>query len=143
MAGGQPEHPASPIPASLGTWNFKTWNFKIGTFSLPPGPPFDSTPRARATEPIDVRYVAGLARLELTDAECGVFQRQLEAILGHVESLAALDVEGIEPTSYPAPVYDVMREDIPGESLPREAILANAPDQALDQIRVPKVIADA
>jgi Asp-tRNA(Asn)/Glu-tRNA(Gln) amidotransferase C subunit len=36
-----------------------------------------------------------------------------------------------------------MREDLPGDSLPREAVLANAPDQAQDQIRVPKVIADA
>lgn len=96
-----------------------------------------------ATEHIDVRYVAGLARLELTEDETVVFQRQLEAILGHVESLSALDVDGIEPTSYPAPVYDVMREDVAGESLPREAVLQNAPDQAQDQIRVPKVIADA
>ena len=96
-----------------------------------------------AHDPIDVRHVAGLARLELSEQECDVFQKQLEAILGHVESLAALDVSGIEPTSYPAPVYDVMREDLPGDSLPREAVLANAPDQAQDQIRVPKVIADA
>ena len=92
---------------------------------------------------IDVRYVAGLARLELSEEECAVFQRQLDAILGHAESLAALDVTGIEPTSYPAPVYDVMREDVPAGSLPREAVLANAPDRAQDQIRVPKVIADA
>lgn len=96
-----------------------------------------------ATEHIDVRKVAGLARLILSEEECAVFQRQLDAILGHVESLSALDVTGIEPTSYPAPVYDVMREDLPGESLPREAVLANAPDKAQDQIRVPKVIADA
>lgn len=96
-----------------------------------------------AHDPIDVRHIAGLARLELSESECTVFQQQLEAILGHVESLAALDVSGIEPTSYPAPVYDVMREDLPADSLPREAVLANAPDQAQDQIRVPKVIADA
>lgn len=96
-----------------------------------------------AHDPIDVRHIAGLARLELSEHECAVFQQQLEAILGHVESLAALDVAGIEPTSYPAPVYDVMREDLPGDSLPREAVLTNAPDQAQDQIRVPKVIADA
>ena len=96
-----------------------------------------------ATEHIKVSHVAGLARLELTEAECAVFQTQLDAILGHAESLAALDVTGIEPTSYPAPVYDVMREDEPRESIPPEAVLANAPDQAQGQIRVPKVIADA
>ncbi len=96
-----------------------------------------------ATEHIDVRHVANLARLELTDEECRVFQHQLDDILAHVESLAALDVAGIEPTSYPAPVYDIMREDTPAPGLPAAAVLQNAPDQAQDQIRVPKVIADA
>jgi aspartyl-tRNA(Asn)/glutamyl-tRNA(Gln) amidotransferase subunit C len=96
-----------------------------------------------ATEHIDVRYVAGLARLELSEEECTLFQRQLEAILGHVESLGALDVSGIEPTSYSIPVYDVMREDVPRAGIPQVAVLANAPDQAQEQIRVPKVIADA
>jgi aspartyl-tRNA(Asn)/glutamyl-tRNA(Gln) amidotransferase subunit C len=96
-----------------------------------------------ATEHINVSYVADLARLKLSKEEREVFQRQLEAILGHAESLAALDVTGIEPTSYPAPVYDVMREDEPRPSLPPEAVLANAPDQAQEQIRVPKVIAEA
>ena len=112
-------------------------------FPLPPAGAFLSNPPAMATEHIDVHHVAGLARLELNEEECAVFQRQLEAILGHAESLAALDVTGIEPTSYPAPVYDVMREDEPRESIPPEAVLANAPDQAQGQIRVPKVIADA
>ncbi|MDB6078289.1 MAG: Asp-tRNA(Asn)/Glu-tRNA(Gln) amidotransferase subunit GatC [Akkermansiaceae bacterium] len=96
-----------------------------------------------ANQSIDVRRIANLSRLKLTEEECGVFQRQLESILGHVESLGALDVEGIEPTSYPATVYDVMREDVPGPSLPVEAVLQNAPEQAQEQIRVPKVIAEA
>ncbi|GAA5477408.1 Asp-tRNA(Asn)/Glu-tRNA(Gln) amidotransferase subunit GatC [Haloferula helveola] len=96
-----------------------------------------------ATNHIDVRYVAGLARLELSDAECATFQPQLDAILEYAESLSKLDVEGIEPTAHPVPVYDVMREDVPDTSLPVEAVLANAPEQAQQQIRVPKVIADA
>lgn len=96
-----------------------------------------------ATDHIDVRYVAGLARLELTDAECETFQPQLDAILKYAETLGRLDVDGIEPTAHPVPVYDVMREDTPGQSLPVEAVLANAPDQAQGQIRVPKVIAEA
>ena len=92
---------------------------------------------------IDVRYVADLARLELTDAECEMFQPQLDAILKYAESLMQLDVEGIEPMAHPVPVYDVMREDTPHQSLPQEAVLSNAPEQAQQQIRVPKVIADA
>ena len=89
---------------------------------------------------IDVRYVANLARLELSDAEIATFQPQLEAILRHVETLTALDVTGIEPGS---PVFGRMREDIPHGSLSPEAVLRNAPDQAQGQIRVPKVVADA
>jgi len=92
---------------------------------------------------IDVAYVANLARLELSKDEVSVFQGQLDAILGHVATLSELDVTGIEPTSYPSPVFDRMREDIPHESLPREAVLQNAPEQAQFQIRVPKVIAEA
>ncbi len=111
---------------------------------LAPAGAFLSNPPAMAAEQhINVRYVADLARLELSEEECAVFQRQLEAILGHAESLAVLDVTGIEPTSYPAPVYDVMREDELAPGLPQAAVLANAPDQSQDQIRVPKVIAEA
>jgi aspartyl-tRNA(Asn)/glutamyl-tRNA(Gln) amidotransferase subunit C len=92
---------------------------------------------------IDVRYVANLARLELSDDEVAVFQPQLDAILAHVESLSRLDVTGIEPTARPAVVLDRMREDVPHESLAPAAVLLNAPDQAQGQIRVPKVVADA
>jgi aspartyl-tRNA(Asn)/glutamyl-tRNA(Gln) amidotransferase subunit C len=92
---------------------------------------------------IDVRYVANLARLELNEAEVAEFQGQLDAILGYVETISLLDVSGIEPTAYPSPVFDRMRDDEPHESLPLAAVLQNAPDQAQNQIRVPKVVADA
>jgi len=92
---------------------------------------------------IDVRYVAQLARLELSDEEIARFQPQLEAIIEHVETLTQLDVEGIEPTAHAAPVFDRMRDDTPGVSLPIEAVMQNAPDSSQNQIRVPKVVADA
>lgn len=92
---------------------------------------------------IDVRYVANLARLELSDEEVALFQPQLEAILGHVDTLMKLDVSGIEPTAHAAPVFDRMRDDTPHESLPAAALLQNAPDQSQGQIRVPKVVTDA
>lgn len=92
---------------------------------------------------INVRYVANLARLELSDEEVATFQPQLEAILEHVEALTALNVDGIEPMAHPAPVFGHMRDDTPHESLLPEAVLQNAPDQAQGQIRVPKVVADA
>jgi aspartyl-tRNA(Asn)/glutamyl-tRNA(Gln) amidotransferase subunit C len=96
-----------------------------------------------AQNSIDVRYVAGLARLHLSEEECAEFQPQLDAILGHAESLLALDVSGIDATAHPVPVHDVLRQDIPHQSLPVESVLNNAPEQAQGQIRVPKVIADA
>jgi len=92
---------------------------------------------------IDVRYVANLARLELSDEEVALFQPQLEAILQHVEALTQLNVDGIEPTAHASPVFDRMRTDVPHESLPLAAVLQNAPDQAQGQIRVPKVVTDA
>ena len=92
---------------------------------------------------IDVRYVANLARLELSDEEVATFQPQLEAILRHAEALAKLDVTGIEPTAHPAPIFGRLRLDIPHVSLNQAAVLENAPDQAQGQIRVPKVVTDA
>ncbi len=93
--------------------------------------------------PIDVRYVANLARLELTDEEVATFQPQLEAILGHVEALSKLDVSGIEASSQAGVIFGKMRDDVPHESLSQAAMLQNAPDQAQGQIRVPKVVTDA
>jgi aspartyl-tRNA(Asn)/glutamyl-tRNA(Gln) amidotransferase subunit C len=92
---------------------------------------------------IDVRYVANLARLELSDPEVAEFQPQLEAILGYVETLSKLDVSGIDATAHSTHVFGRMREDVPHESLTPEAVLQNAPDQAQGQIRVPKVVTDA
>ncbi|NNC89011.1 MAG: Asp-tRNA(Asn)/Glu-tRNA(Gln) amidotransferase subunit GatC [Akkermansiaceae bacterium] len=92
---------------------------------------------------LDVTYVASLARLDLTAEEAARFQEQLGTVLTFVETLSKLDVEGVEPTAHPAPVLDCLRDDVAGECLPREAILHNAPDSALDQIRVPKVVEDA
>lgn len=91
---------------------------------------------------IDVRYVAKLARLDLTEAEVAVFQSQLDAILGHVESLSAIDLPG-DITASDGTQLGPMRDDQPHTSLPPEAVLLNAPDQAQSQIRVPKVVADA
>ena len=126
----------------------------VGVITTQPLFPTASTwhleiPRAFLTLPamshssIDVRYVANLARLELTDAEVAEFQPQLEAIVGYMETLSQLDVSGIVATAYSTPVFGRMRDDVPHPSLTPEAVLQNAPDQAQGQIRVPKVVADA
>lgn len=91
---------------------------------------------------IDVRYVAKLARLDLTEAEATTFQKQLESIMKHVESLSEVDLPDdleIDDNS----LLGMMRDDTPEPSLPPELVLNNAPDQSQSQIRVPKVVADA
>ncbi len=92
---------------------------------------------------IDVRYVAKLARLELSEEEVAVFQPQIEAILGYAESLSALDISAADSPTHSAQLFGRMRDDIPHQSLTPEAMLQNAPDQAQGQIRVPKVVTDA
>ena len=92
---------------------------------------------------LDVRHIARLARLDLDGDEIATFQPQLQAVLDHVNALTTLDLEGIEPTAHPAPTFGRMRDDSPHDSLTADAVLANAPDQAQGQIRVPKVVTDA
>ena len=89
---------------------------------------------------MDVRYVANLARIELNDQECDTFQGQLDAILGYIEALKDVDVEGIEPTAHASPVFDRLREDLSRPGLGQADLLRNAPESALGQIRVPKVV---
>ncbi len=88
----------------------------------------------------EVEHVAKLARLELSDQEKDMFTDQLSNILTYVEQMNQLDTKGVEPTSHVLDINNVMRDDVPGVSLPREKALANAPDQAAGHYRVPKII---
>lgn len=89
---------------------------------------------------IALKRIAELARLDLTEEELTTFESQLTPILKHIDTLAALDVEGIEPTAHPTPVFDVLRADTARPGLSPEAVLQNAPESAQGQIRVPKVV---
>lgn len=89
---------------------------------------------------IDVARVCELAHFDICAEEMAEFQGQLDNILGYVEKLNELDLDGIEPTMYGQPVVNMFREDVVTESLPRELILANAPDSANDEIKVPKIV---
>jgi aspartyl-tRNA(Asn)/glutamyl-tRNA(Gln) amidotransferase subunit C len=88
-----------------------------------------------------VDHVARLAHLSLTDQERETFARQLEQVLAYAESIQALDVSGVEPMSHAA-ATEVFREDVPRQSLPRETILAAAPDADREAglFRVPRVL---
>ena len=91
-------------------------------------------------EKIDVRYVANLARIELSDDEVKTFQNQLEDVVGYIEKIGELDVDGIEPTSHTHPVMNVFRKDELKPSLDREDVLANAPEEVDSQFKVPKIL---
>jgi aspartyl-tRNA(Asn)/glutamyl-tRNA(Gln) amidotransferase subunit C len=90
----------------------------------------------------EVEHVARLARLELSQEERERMTSQLDAILGYMDALNALDTSGIEPTTTVIPMVTVMREDVVRPSLDREEALANAPDREGMFFRVPRIIED-
>ena len=92
---------------------------------------------------IDVGYVAELARLELTDEERAVFQPQLEDIVGYVEKISEVDVEGVEPMMHGRRLVNAFREDVVGPSLPSETALSNAPARVGDEFLLPKIVEGA
>jgi aspartyl-tRNA(Asn)/glutamyl-tRNA(Gln) amidotransferase subunit C len=86
-----------------------------------------------------VRKVARLARLELSDADLSTMAGQLTAILHYVDQLGQLDTEGVEPLAHPLPVQNVFRSDEPSPSLPVNEALQNAPQRIGDFFGVPAV----
>lgn len=90
---------------------------------------------------VDVRYVADLARIALTDTEAERYQDEIDRIVAYVRQLQELDVDDIEPTAHASPIVNVMRDDVPRLCLSRETVLANAPAVIRDDsFRVPAVI---
>ncbi len=87
----------------------------------------------------DVAHVAWLARLRLTDEELERFTLQLGDVLDHAADVAALDLEGVPPTSHPYPVGNVLRADVLDGGLDRAEVLAQAPETEAGQFRVPPV----
>jgi aspartyl-tRNA(Asn)/glutamyl-tRNA(Gln) amidotransferase subunit C len=92
---------------------------------------------------INVAYVAELARIELTPEEQRLFQRQLETIVGYVEKIGELDLDGIEPTRHGQNLVNVFREDRAIAPEAREPFLANAPERNGFEFRLPKIVEDA
>ena len=90
-----------------------------------------------AISPEEVRHVARLARLTLTDDEVARFGEQLNAILEAVSKVAEVDLSDVPPTSHPLAVVNVFRPDEPRPSLPLEDVFANAPERDGDHFRVP------
>jgi aspartyl-tRNA(Asn)/glutamyl-tRNA(Gln) amidotransferase subunit C len=77
----------------------------------------------------EVRHVAELAKLRLTEAEIEQYAGQLSAILEYAERLQEVDTSSVPPTPYILPLTNVMSEDVPEPSLSNDEALANAPDR--------------
>ena len=84
-----------------------------------------------------VLHVARLARLELTEDEVQKMSEELSAVLGHIEKIGELDLDGVAPTTHVVEVSNALRPDVVAPSLPRDVAFENAPSVADDGFRVP------
>ncbi len=88
----------------------------------------------------DVRAIADLARLELSEEDVALYQRQLSDVLEYFQKLEELDTSQIDPTSSVLPLTNVLRADEAGEALPVDEAVSNAPDSDGEQFRVGAVL---
>jgi aspartyl-tRNA(Asn)/glutamyl-tRNA(Gln) amidotransferase subunit C len=112
--------------------NYLGWAISNGREGMP-----DFKSHAAA---IDVKYVAGLARLHLKDDEVSALQGQLEHIVAFVNQLTELDVSSVEPTAHARPVQNVFRADEPRSGLDHETVMRNAPVTRNGQFVVPRIM---
>jgi aspartyl-tRNA(Asn)/glutamyl-tRNA(Gln) amidotransferase subunit C len=92
------------------------------------------------TSDLDVAYVARLARLNLTDEETELFQKQLGDVLEYAEKLREVDVSNVEAAAHALPIFNVFREDAARDWFTAQQALSNAPRQANGLFIVTKVV---
>lgn len=93
--------------------------------------------------PIDaeqVRHIARLSRIRLTDEEQAAFGKQLADVLAAFDKLQQIDVEGVTPMPHAVERTNVLAEDRPREGLTADAALANAPKRSDELFLVPRVL---
>ena len=90
-----------------------------------------------------VKHVAKLARLGVTEAEVDVLQNQLSVILENIAKLQEVDVSGVSPTAHASRLSNIMRDDVPQPSYAPEVLLANAPDQEENCLKVNAVLEES
>lgn len=88
----------------------------------------------------DVRHLATLSQIDVSDEQAEALTTQLDNIVKYINMLDELDTDGVEPTFQVTGLQNVMRDDVIEERLPRETLLALAPDQEAGQVKVPKVL---
>ena len=88
----------------------------------------------------EIKHIALLSRLELSEAERERAQNELSQIVGYFETLSKLDTTGVEPTMHALPLQNVLRKDEVRPGLSRQEALQNAPEQADGMFQVPRVV---
>jgi aspartyl-tRNA(Asn)/glutamyl-tRNA(Gln) amidotransferase subunit C len=101
----------------------------------------DRTSSARITR-ADVEHVAHLARLALSEQEIDALTEQLGAIVDYAAQVSALDTSDVPPTAHPLPVVNVFRPDVARPGLPRDEVLAAAPQAQEERFRVPRILGE-
>ncbi|TCT18911.1 aspartyl/glutamyl-tRNA(Asn/Gln) amidotransferase subunit C [Melghiribacillus thermohalophilus] len=87
-----------------------------------------------------VKHVAHLARLAITEEEAEMFTKQLSAIIDYAEQLNELDTDHVKPTTHVLDLKNVLRKDEPKQWITQEEALKNAPDKKDGQFRVPSIL---
>lgn len=88
----------------------------------------------------EVRHVALLARLGLSDEQLDKLLPELNSILGHIDRISMLDLEGVEPTTHSIPVVNSTRKDVVTPGLSREMALLNAPQREDGAFLIPRIV---
>lgn len=88
----------------------------------------------------EVRHVAMLARLALTDEQVETLRGELNSILGHIDTIQQLDLAGVEPTAHAIPVVNSVRPDEPRQGLSQEMALLNAPESEDGAFVIPRIV---
>ncbi|MBS7262904.1 MAG: Asp-tRNA(Asn)/Glu-tRNA(Gln) amidotransferase subunit GatC [Eubacteriales bacterium] len=88
----------------------------------------------------EVEATARLAKIELNEKDKERIADDLQRMIDYVKQLQQIDTDGVEPTSHVVALQNVLREDVPAESLPRESFLPQAPDASDEGFVIPSVI---
>ena len=88
----------------------------------------------------EVKHVANLARLAITEEEAEKFAEQLGKITDFAEQLNELDTTNVEPTTHVLPLVNVMREDVATKGLDRDVMMLNVKEQEDGQVKVPAIM---
>jgi aspartyl-tRNA(Asn)/glutamyl-tRNA(Gln) amidotransferase subunit C len=105
-------------------------------------PEWSHAPAARLNSEmqIDIDHLSLLARVSLTSSEKIQFSAQIADILGYIEKLKKVNIDGIEPTAHGTPILNVFQTDVPQLGLTVEYALRNAPAQSENMIHVPRIV---